>query len=400
MDRECTIQLAYSGDREILFALGFVEPGTPLLLADSGDYHFTGLIAGANLFFGLDAIDINSNRLLLGSLLIDDGISTISYSSNSNLGSYLTDGDYNSSGASYSSDGSKVVFSTSADNFSGTHINTSATQIAEWDRNTGIITYLTDGDNYSYSPQYNSDGSKVVFYTDCNTFSGTHSYPDSTQIAEWERGSGTVTYLTDGEYGCYYPDYSYDDSRVVFETDSNNFSGSHSFPDTVQIEEWERGTGIVTFLTDGDSDSFKPQYNSDASKIVFYTHADNFIGVHTQTVVEQIAELDRSTGTITYLTDGDDESLDPEYSNDDSKILFPTAADSFIGVHTNSDYRQVAEWDRITGFVVYLTDADNHTYAPQYCHDKNEIIFSTDADIYSGAHINANRIQVVEWVRP
>lgn len=357
-----------------------------------------------------------------------------------------------SSSARFSPDGSRIVFVTQADDFQGPHATVHYYQVAELEIATGQITYIADGDYYQSEPSYSPDGSKILFRTESSNFgklkykldkSGKHT----SQIAEWDRKTAKVNYLTDGDFWSDFPEYSPDGNRVVFQTRSAGFSGKFTTrknewgdPEQ-QIAEWDRKTRKVTYVTDGDGESSRPHYSPDGNKIIFTTGASN-LAPEPPLRKYQIAEFDRTTGSfryltrgdaacsnpsfspdgkkilfesgsnfdasnyagktqivemeiasgkITLLTHGDDLSSNPVYSADGKHVVFITRAGNFEGKHTDrkDDYgaiAQIAEWSRSTGKVRYLTDGDKPSLGPSYSKRNASIVFHTQADNFAGTH--------------
>ncbi|MBI3395450.1 MAG: PD40 domain-containing protein [Spirochaetia bacterium] len=209
-------------------------------------------------------------------------------------------------------------------------------QIAEWDRKTGKVTYLVDGDGESSRPHYCPDGKRIVFGTGALNLASP-APGRRYQVAELDTTSGKVRYLTNGDAASGKPLCSPDGRRVLFET-SANFDGSNPSGRT-QLAELEFSSGRITYVTKGDDHSVTPAYSLSGASIVFVTQADNFEGAHTPRKddfgnIAQIAEWTRASGKIRYLTDGDKPSLAPAYAPKGLSVVFQTQADNFTGTHT------------------------------------------------------------------
>lgn len=335
--------------------------------------------------------------------------------------SYLTDGapsdaddtkSASSSTARFSADGKRIVFITQADNFSGMHTKVHYYQIAEMEIATGATSYIAEGDYYQSEPSYSPDGNRVVFRTESQNFGKLKNKLDKTgkrtsQIAEWDRATGKAVYLTDGDFWSDFPEYSPDGNRVVFQTRSGGFSGKFTArknewgdPEQ-QIAEWDRKTGKVTYLTDGDGESSRPRYSPDGKRIVFATGALNLSSTPPGRRY-QIAELDVASGKIKYLTNGDSSSKDPTYSPDGKRVLFETSA-NFEG-QNSSGKTQLAEIELATGKIMYVTQGDDGSVTASYSADGARIAFVTRSGNFEGTHTErkdeyGNVAQIAEWSR-
>lgn len=334
---------------------------------------------------------------------------------------YITDGSASSeddtasatsSSPRFSPDGRKIAFITHADDFEGTHKFVQITQVAELDVASGKITYITDGDYYQSEPSYSPDGNRIVFRTESANFGRLNHKLDksgkrTSQIAEWDRATGKVKYLTDGDFWSDFPEYSPDGNRVVFQTRSAGFTGKFTQRQNEwgdpeqQIAEWDRATGKVKYLIDGDGESSRPRYSPDGKKIIFITGASN-LGPEPPVRKYQIAELDRATGTVRYLTRGDEAAANPVYSSDGKRILFESASN-----FDSSNYAgkvQICELEVASGRVTLLTHGDDSSYLPAYSSRDASVVFVTRADNFEGKHTkredeSGKVAQIAEWNR-
>jgi len=442
MDRNCTMKVTHFFSQPTEFINGEVAPisisGTTI-----GNYSVSNLPAGISVYFGLEAVDQNNNRLTLGTGL--PPLVTLSYASASTSISYITDGDDSSFAPFYSMDGSKILFLTDADNFTGSHLNNSDTQIAEWNRGSGSINYLTDDSWPAIYPSYNIDASKVLFHRvtggqrqilewdrgsgtastitpggtnnkfavynsdsskivfrggNSGSYVGTYTGGGNFHLVEWDRGTSVFTYIPNAVGSPLNQIYSLDGNRIAFGSQADSFIGSHVNTGPYQIAEWDRGSGDITYITDGDAHSSEAVYYDNDNKILIYTQAKNFQGGIINSVFDQLAVWERSSGKVTYLTDGTGNS-----SGTQSKIIgnynfFYSQADNFTGYHPDNSYNQISSMDPMTGFVSYITSGDNNSINPMVEISGNKVIFQTYANNFSGSHFNAGIQQIAEWVRP
>jgi hypothetical protein len=401
LDRACDIQFGYHHQRGMEFASLNHDPISLIVDAVSGIYLISNLISGVEYYFGVSASDNDNNQIILGSFFISN--KQESYSANHSNVTYLTNA--NSLTTIYypqlNSDISKLFFLTNASTFDQTYApyTPSWHQIAEYDIASGIAYYITtvdrDFEGYDFSP----DNQYITYGTEWDGGTGPHTESFDIQIVEWDRATATHTYITDGDSDSLKPIYNCDGSKILFVTDVDGYLGDHTYPSYSQLAEWDRSTGDITYIIDGDRDTESAIYNSDCSKVLFVTDADNFFGSHSNPARTQLAEWDRATGDVTYITDGNANATSYYlYSNDDKKILFTSNASNF-GPLVNSGNSQIVEWDRTTGTCSYLTDGDDNSYSAIYNHDLSKVLFRSNASNFNGTHTYVTEIQIVEWDR-
>ncbi len=309
-------------------------------------------------------------------------------------------------------DGSKIVFITHADNFSGNHETTSFTQVAELDIKTGEVKFLFDADYYQSEPSYSNDGKFIVFRTESHNLGSLKNKLNpkgvrTSQIAEYDLTNQTTRYISDGDFWSDFPEYSPDGNKIIFQTRSAGFKGKFTArknewgdPEQ-QIAEWDRKTNVVTYITDGDGESSRPRYNHDGTKIIFVTGALN-LSASPPNRRYQLAEYDVKNKKFTYLTNGDAGAANPVYSPDGKKVVFESSAD--YNSENPGGKGQIWELEVNSKKIIKIINGDESSSTPTYSANGNQIAFVTRADNFDGIHTKRSDdygpvAQLAEWSR-
>jgi Tol biopolymer transport system component len=114
---------------------------------------------------------------------------------------------------------------------------------------------------------------------------------------------------------------------------------------TDHVFVWDSTTGTTTRITDGsDGASLAPTISADGRHVTFQSGATNLVPGDTNGVWD-VFVWDRLTGTIARITDGDGDSSNPAISSDGGSIAFWSEAGNLVAGDTNA-VQDVFVWER------------------------------------------------------
>lgn len=185
---------------------------------------------------------------------------------------------------------------------------------------------ITDNLCWENQPDVSPDGQKILF--------GLHEFRDAAGVVEgtdpgWEIAvvdiDGTdLTKLTNNDYMEFMPDWNHDGTKIVYMSDANQRSAqdiANGLAPQYHIFIMDADGGNVTQLTLGDTTGEvygDPSFSLDESNKIVYIHAEGSSGGDLYT-------MDADGGNQELILECDDELLeinDPTFSHDGSKIIF------------------------------------------------------------------------------
>lgn len=263
-----------------------------------------------------------------------------------------------SSKNSISSDGTYVVFTSSASN-------------------------LVDGD---------TNGFKDIFIRDRNTGTTTRVSVDSAG-AQSNGDSDAPTISSDGRY-------------VAFESSASNLvTGDTNTVSDIFVRDRTLGTttriSVKTGGTQSDDHSFQPAISSDGRYVAFHSAATNIVTGDTNNVTD-IFVHDRTLATTTRVSvatggaEGNNYSLHPAISGDGRYIAYSSVASNLVSGDTNA-VSDVFLHDRVLATTIRIsvasagTEGDAMSVHPGMSRDGRYIGFESDATNLVALDTNAKR---------
>ena len=256
-------------------------------------------------------------------------------------------GDYSSAGASFSSDGTKVLFQSYAQNF-GYSISSLVYNVYIKNLVNGAVTLVSQtasgeaGTGSSGGPAvFSSDNTKVVFASNATNFPGANG---KTQIyVKNANGEGDPILISKNEAGstsdnnCASPDFSSDSTKIVFQCIASNFPGANGKAQ-IYIKN-SNGEGAPILISKdgsalpGNQPSTTPIFSPDGTRILFYSSASTFPGANGKNQV-YTTNSDGSGNMVLISknesgTTGNNNSSSASYSPDGTKIIFGSLSSNF-----------------------------------------------------------------------
>jgi Tol biopolymer transport system component len=208
-------------------------------------------------------------------------------------------------------------------------------------------------------------------------------------------GVPVTSRVTDGDDDSSDPSISLDGRHVAFSS-----AASDLVPGDVggidDVFTWDRTTGTTTRVTDGNDGSYEPSISADGRYVAFASFASDLVAGDTN-AAEDVFVWDRTTGTTTRVTDGDGGSFDPSISGDGRLVAFTSAATDLVpgDVGGRDD---VFVWHRTTGTTARITDGDDDSHDPSISADGTSIAFSSWASDLAPGDTNSDE-DVFVWTR-
>ena len=270
--------------------------------------------------------------------------------------------------ASFSPDGSKVLFQSDASNLVPGDVSNGTdsfgnpipgTDIFIKDLTTGTFTRVSvdasgvQGDDMSFNAVFSPDGSKVAFSSRAGNFAAGDATPGPVDIFVKDLTSGAITRINpasdaSGLYtGSDYAVFSPDGSKLAFVSTIRDSSGTSHVG--VYIKDLLTGTLTQANTPFGDqgyvsasSIAFSPDGNSISYASSEHTHVDGVVYNDTNLYVKNL--VSGVTTQINTNASGDPGtthsgytpySLNPVYSPDGSKVMFESSDDNLVADDTN-----------------------------------------------------------------
>jgi VCBS repeat-containing protein len=305
----------------------------------------------------------------------------------------------------FSSDGSRIVFESTAANFVAGDTNAS-NDIFVKNLTTGQVSRInTDSagtqaiGGQSSHAVFSADGTKVVFRSDATNLVADDSNGKS-DIFIKNLLTGTLTRVSTNSAGLQADESSTsadilaDGTKVVFASSATNLiTGDTNNSSDVFLKDLK--TGTVTRLstdntgTESNGNSLAPQVSSDGSRVIFISVSSNLVSDDTNSkqdvFMKNIAtqELIRLSVTDTGAQ-ANGASYEAVFSSDGTKVLFASDASNLVAGDTNS-VRDLFIKDLTTGLVSRVSsdstgkDANAASYNGQFSADGTRVVFVSSA---------------------
>jgi Tol biopolymer transport system component len=228
------------------------------------------------------------------------------------------------------------------------------------------IARLTDGDRDSSSPAISADGQHVAFWSFAVNLVPEDGSTDE-DVFVWDRSTGTTTLVTQDARGGH-PSISGDGRFVAYH-------GAATDTVPADVFRWDRTTGMTTSITEGDASSVVPALSADGRYVAFESAASTLVPDDTNGRSD-IFVWDASTGAITRVTDGNDESNWPHISADGRFVTFQSSASDLVPDDTNGVV-DVFLWDSASGAVTRLTDGEGYSASPRISATGRYVVFNS-----------------------
>jgi Tol biopolymer transport system component len=311
-----------------------------------------------------------------------------------------------SESAVFSPDGSKVLFVSDVSNLVAGDTN-GATDIFVKDLATGAVTLVstaaggTQGNGWNQSAVFSSDGSKILFSSGSSNLVAGDTNGADVFVKDLSTGAVTlVSAATDGTQGNGWSEsavFSPDGNKVLFASDANNLVVGDT-NGTMDIFVKNLSTGTVTLVSaaadgtqsNGYSNSQFAVFSSDGNKVLFFSQASNLV-VGDTNGVSDIFVKDLTTGEVTLVSAAADGTVSNSwnysggFSPDSSKVWFTSDASNLVVGDTNGN-QDVFVKDLATREIVLLNMSANGTvgnwnsYAAVFSPDGSKVLFGSNSD--------------------
>lgn len=267
----------------------------------------------------------------------------------------ITDGNATSRGPDISADGRYVAFSSYASDLVPGDTN-GYEDVFVWDRQTRATVQVTEGDADSYDATISADGRYVAFTSGASDLvpNDPSAWDD---IFVWDRVTGTTTAITEGNSPAN-PSISGDGRYVAYESWDSQLAPDDT-PGIIDVFVWDRQTGSTTRITDDDlMDSVEPSVSLDGRYVAYQT-ALHYKWEDPPIPFADVFVHDLVTGTTTQVTDGNNDSSEPDISADGQYVAFYSQATDLVPGDPNGSTDDVYVWEAATGTIIRLGPSRN-----------------------------------------
>ncbi|MCB1659265.1 MAG: PD40 domain-containing protein, partial [Pseudomonadales bacterium] len=278
-----------------------------------------------------------------------------------------------------SPDGSKVLFSSDASNFAVGDTNRAVDYFIK-DLNTGKTTLVnsaadgTVGNGYysqnGQQPMFSADGSKVIFASYASNLVAGDSNGTWDYFAK-DVNTGAVTYSYTQSNSILSPD----GTKMLFVSSDNNLvAGDTNNQQDVFVRDLSTGEiTLVSSAADGtvsNQNSFNPVFSPDGSKVLFYSNASNLLGDNIYYGSTQVFIKDLTSGALMLLDSASDGTVGNNYHfgstyqfiSNTNKVVFSSRSSNLVAGDTNGSY-DIFVKDLDTAELTVVTSAVDGTVA-------------------------------------
>ena len=247
---------------------------------------------------------------------------------------------------------------------------TTAVQIATLRR-------VSRGADAAYHPTISDDGGIIAYSTESSDGS---RFSD---IRLWRGTTGKVEVAVSGDGDSANPALSGDGSQLFFDSVAS-LDGAHAARD-IFVHPVD-GIGFAR-LTTGNGPSGYPRTTTDGRFVVFVSWATDLVPGTVQH--QQVYQLDRQSGVITRITNGDANSDFPVVSDDGGRVVFTSTAADLLTTPDSDGLSDV--YSSSGGTTDGLAAGDGNSFWTAISGDGTTVAFHSDAgDLVSG-DTNATR---------
>jgi hypothetical protein len=241
-----------------------------------------------------------------------------------------------------------------------------------------------------------ADGRYVAFQSTATNLdvTGTNSVTGYQNIFRWERASNKLTLVSQnaiaddgGDNSSYYPSINDDGSRIAYATYASNFvsgvSDDNNDLDVYMRDLTSQSTALVSHaagapLTAGDGDSSQPKISRDGARVTYYSRASDLqSGASDANSTYDLVSYLVSAGTNQYVSlettaastgNGDSSRTEHSLSADGRYEVFSSEASDLVPGDTNG-YSDVFIRDLQTGAVTLVSQGQGGLAADWYSSD-------------------------------
>jgi Tol biopolymer transport system component len=260
---------------------------------------------------------------------------------------------------------------------------TSATDLFMWDRITHRRQRIADDVGGVSTPSMTPDGRYVSYGVQRWEVKGSGEDVYFDDVYTWDRATGTTTLITLGNtYGMTHGDdftsstaMSANGQFVVYNSDATNgLADDRNGGEDLFL--WDRATETTTRLTNTNNYSYSPSISADGNLIAFESSATNLVPGPRNGA--DVYMLDRTVGSFSRITAGNDASVDPAISADGRHVTFTSIATDLV---LRDDNRQVDvfTWDRITDAFTRVTNGNGFSTESTISADGRYVTYQSEA---------------------
>ena len=261
-----------------------------------------------------------------------------------------------------------------------------------WDRATAITTRITpDGAPNSTTPVISDDGRYVAYTRNAPHHGGLKTG----DVLVWDRVSGSTTAVTSNDRGSHADSISGDGRFVAFTSAAPDLV-PHDTNKLADVFVWDRLSGAIRRITNGDGWSHEADISANGRWVTFMSEANNLVAHDTNDHTD-VFVWDARTGKTRRISRDNTNNWTATVSADGRSVAYVSGRiynDPYDPRHVD-----VYVWDRTTGKTSRVTAVTDNTASATISADGNHVVYRSHSTRLAPGDADGRQSDVFVWDR-